>query len=109
MTPSEAFGGAIPEVEIRGAFLTSMLPTYRHEAICSPSRTSAIFALATSTGAARVATTLQASYTYSILWRRRQSSYRAAQLIENRYGKVGQKTIGKSMYRTIDDAADAIA
>ena len=109
LTPSEAFGGTTPRIGIPGAYLTPMTPSTRHEINCSPSRASTIFASAISTGAARVWTTSQGSGAYAVIWRRGQNSYRAVQLIENRYGKVGQKTIGKHIYRTIDEAADAIA
>jgi hypothetical protein len=68
-----------------------------------------IFASAIRTGAVRVWTVSSGTDTYAIIWRRGQSSYRAVQLIENKYGRVGQKTIGKHLYRTSEEATEAIA
>jgi hypothetical protein len=107
LTPAEAFGGSMPKRGRPGMYLEPMSPSSRYEVNCSPSRASLIFASAIRTGAAQV--WMARGGEYAVIWRRGQSSYRAVQLIQNRYGRVGQKTIGKHLYRTLDEAADAIA
>ena len=109
LTPREAFGGASPSTAGPRLYPTPMSPSYGHDVNCSPNRASMIFASAIRTGAARVWTVSSGRDTYAVIWRRGQSSYRAVQLIENKYGRVGQKPVGKTLYRTSEEATDAIA
>jgi hypothetical protein len=106
--PRQALGEA--PATGRAASYSTMVPLEPYRgANCSPSRVSMIFSPAIRSGAARVWCMRVGADTYAVIWRRDHDSYRAVQLVEARSGRVGQKTVGKHVYQTKQDAADAIA
>ena len=106
--PRRALGQAGPAPGDAAFYATPVQATRHHGANCSPSRVSTMFSSAIRTGAARVWEMRNGADTYAVIWRRGHESYRAVQLVESRSGKVAQKTIGKHMYPTRQDAANAI-
>ena len=109
LSPREALGETRPTPGNPAFYARPVAAAPHHGANCSPSRASTKFSSAISTGAARVWDVRFGTENYAVIWRRGQSGYRAVQLIESRSGKVAQKTVGKHVYKTKQEAADAIA